>query len=248
VIIRERGSSFLLITQPDHARLARQLVARMRTEPALETATRDDVLLACREHDNGWLEVDRTPTVDPSTGRPFDFMSGPIEVKHDLWPRGIVRAAAASPRAGALVAEHALTVYAYRRGEPAWQPFFDTVTMLRDDLLDRIDARNGEGRARFDLEYRCVRLGDSLSLQFCNGWTDAQDTLGYTSTLDGDRLMIAPDPFAGETVRFRVPARAVPARAYAGDRDLRAEVVAASTIMLEGEACGIRAGGSCHGR
>ena len=143
MIVRDEGETFLLITQPDHARLAEQIVARMRTEPALESADRDVILLATREHDNGWIEVDAEPTIEPGTGRPRDFMSGPAAVKHDLWLRGIARAAKMDLRAGALVAEHALTVYGYRRGTAEWQSFFESVTALRDDLLKQLGILDG---------------------------------------------------------------------------------------------------------
>ncbi len=80
MIVRDDGSSFLLITQPDHARLARDIVAAFRTEPALDTPSRDTILFATLEHDNGWIEVDAEPTIDPATGRPCDFIAGPARV------------------------------------------------------------------------------------------------------------------------------------------------------------------------
>src|SRR5688500_7380168 len=118
MIIRDDGDTFVLITQPDHAQLAETIIAAIRTEPALNGAARRTILLATREHDNGWIEVDAFPTVDSATGRPCDFMAGPAAVKHELWLRGIARAAKTDGFAGALIAEHALTVYGYRRGEP----------------------------------------------------------------------------------------------------------------------------------
>jgi hypothetical protein len=238
MIVRDDGKSFLLITQPDHARLARDIVAAIRTEPALETASRETVLLATREHDNGWIEVDAEPTIDPATGRPCDFISGPAHVKHDLWPRGIRRAAQTDPRAGALVAQHAITVYAYRASEPEWQPFFGPITALRDDLLAQIGASHGAAREAFDREYRCVRLGDLLSLQFCNGWTTSHETYGYAAELRGSSLVISPDPFAGGSLPLRVLARRVPARRYESDADLRKAVAQAVPEVLVGEARG----------
>ena len=238
MIVRDAGDSFLLITQPDHARLAHDIVAAMRTEPILQTASRGTVLFATREHDNGWIEVDAEPTIDPATGRPGDFIAGPARVKHELWPRGIRRAAQSDPRAGALIAQHAITVYAYRTTEPEWQPFFGAITALRNDLLDRIGAADGAAREQFDREYRCVRLGDSFSLQFCNGWTTPQQTYDYTAELRGSALVMSPDPFGGGTVRLRVLARRVPARRYASDADLRRTVARAVPEFLEGEARG----------
>lgn len=238
MIVREDGDSFLLITQPDHARLARDIVAAIRTEPALATASREAILFATREHDNGWLEVDAEPTIDPGTGRPCDFISGPARVKHELWPRGIRRAAQSEPRAGALIAQHAITVYAYRAGEPEWEPFFGAITAMRDDLLDRIGAADGAALEAFHREYRSVRLGDSFSLQFCNGWTAPQETFDYRAELTGASLVISPDPFGGAPVPLRVMARRVPARRYASDADLRRAAARAIPELLEGEARG----------
>lgn len=238
MIVRDEDPSYLLIAQHDHARLARDIVAAIRTEPALDTPSRDTILFATREHDNGWIEVDLEPTIEPATGRPCDFISGPARVKHELWPRGIRRAAQVDPRAGALIAQHAVTVYAYRAGEPEWQAFFGPITAMRDDLLNRIGASEGAAREAFDREYRSVRLGDSFSLQFCNGWTKAQETFDYRAELRGSSLVISPDPFAGASVPLRVMARRIPARRYASDGDLRQAVAHAIPELLEGEARG----------
>lgn len=238
MIVREDGESFLLIAQPDHARLAHDIVAAMRSEAALATASRETVLFATREHDNGWIEVDADPTIDPTTGRPCDFIAGAASVKHELWPRGIRRAAQSNPRAGALIAQHAITVYAYRSAEPEWQPFFAPIMAMRDDLLDQIGAAHGPAREAFDREYRCVRLGDSFSLQFCNGWVAPQETYEYTAELHGTSLVISPDPFENGSIPLRVLARRVPARRYTSDADLRRALADAMPEFLEGEARG----------
>jgi hypothetical protein len=238
VIVREDGSTFLLITQPDHAALARDLVNAIRTEPALESSARETILYATEHHDNGWIEVDAAPTIDPATGRPCDFIAGPIAIKHELWPRGIRRAAEVNPRAGALIAQHAITVYAYRAREPEWQPFFGPITAMRDELLRRLGSTGGADRDAFDQEYRCVRLGDLFSLHFCNGWSAPQDALGYTSELRGHTLSITPDPFAGATVPIRVMVRRIPARRYLSDADLRQTVAGVVPEFVEGEARG----------
>ena len=141
MIVRNDGETFLLITQPDHAQLAETIVRAMRTEAPLFGDARRTILLATREHDNGWIEVDALPTVDPATGRPCDFMSGPAAMKHELWLRGITRVAKTDALAGALIAEHAVTVYGYRRGDAAWSSFFSTIGSMRDALLqDRLQT------------------------------------------------------------------------------------------------------------
>lgn len=238
MIVQEDGDSLLLITQPDHGRLAEEIVSAIRTEPALEGASRHTVLLATREHDNGWMEVDAEATVDPATGRPYDFIAGPASVKHELWPRGVARIAKANLRAGALIAQHAITVYSYRLGEPDWASFFGSITAMRDDLLRQLAAFDGSPRESFEREYRCVRLGDLFSLHFCNGWREPQEALGYRTELRDRTLFVSPDPFAGAVVPLRVMARRIPARRYADDADLRATLAACVPEFLDGRARG----------
>ena len=236
MIVRDERDTFLLITQPDHALLAETIVAALRTEAPLDSAARRSILVATREHDNGWIEVDALPTVDPATGRPTDFMSGPAQVKHELWRRGIARAAKADGLAGALVAEHALTVYGYRRDDAAWTSFFSTIEAMRDALIERTGFTDREMFAGY---YRCVRLGDSFSLQFCNGWTAPATTLGYEAVMDGTTLRIAPDPFDGATVHLRIVGRRIPARRYMGDAEVRTAIAAATPEIVTGTACGM---------
>jgi len=238
MIVREAKDHYLLITQPDHAQLAEEIIHAMITEPSLLGAARDTILLATREHDNGWTEVDAFPTVDPATERPCDFMHGPAAIKHELWQRGVTRVAKEDPHAGALVAEHAITVYAYRRRDKEWDRFFDTLVAMRDALLQRLGMLTGDARAQFEREYRCVRLADSLSLHFCHGRTDPQTTLEYTSTMNGATLTITPDPFAGATVPLRVIGRRIPARRYQSDLDLHRALASATPEILAGTAEG----------
>jgi len=239
MIVRDDHDTFLLITQPDHAQLSEAIVAAIRTEPPLAGSARRTILLATREHDNGWTEVDAFPTVDPATGRPCDFMSGPAPVKHELWLRGIARAAKADRLAGALVAEHALTVYGYRRGDAAWASFFSTIEGMRDALIQRVGLLTASSRDAFDEYYRCVRLGDSFSLQFCNGWTEPSTTLGYRAQMEGTMLLIAPDPFAGETVALRVVGHRIPARPYRDDAQVRKAIAASTPEIVMGTARGM---------
>ena len=239
MIVRNDGASLLLITQPDHAQLAEAIVAAIRTEAPLAGPARRTILLATREHDNGWAEVDALPVVDTASGRPCDFMSGSAAVKHELWLRGIARVAKADPLAGALVAEHALTVYGYRRSDAGWASFFSTIEGMRDALLQRLGFSSGASPQTFDAYYRCVRLGDSFSLQFCNGWTDPSTTLGYRAAMDGTTLRISPDPFAGATVELRVVGHRIPVCVYRDDAQVRAALARATPEIVTGTARGV---------
>jgi Protein of unknown function (DUF3891) len=108
VIVRTVHDGLELITQPDHAHLAGAIMKRC--VPLAARPRRDAILLAIREHDNGWIEEDAAPAVNTETGSIFDFVSAPLSVRHAVWPRG-VRRLASTPWAAALVAQHAITVY-----------------------------------------------------------------------------------------------------------------------------------------
>ena len=237
MIVRPDGDSLLLITQPEHAALSGRIMAAWRNDGLPARSSRETVLLATREHDNGWREVDRLPTVDARTGRPHHFMTAPDATKQGIWPRGVRRLEPDDPAAATLVAQHALTVLE-RQPSPDWLAFFAEMEAERDRLL-----RTGAYDNRLDAllaDYRFVFLGDFLSLVFCCGWRGPRRRDDYGVTLDGDTLAVRPDPFAGRAVEVTAAARRVPARSYASDDDLRTALAAAPRVTVRGRAVGAR--------
>lgn len=187
MIVRPGQGVLHLITQPDHAALARRL---MRFWPSLQQAERRrDILTAIEHHDRGWREPDAAPTVDPTTGAVRDFVRVPAEVRQGVWPVSVGLLAAA-PWAAALVAHHAISVYDRFRTDPDWAAFFPRMMALRDEHVARA---GGDGKA-LARDYVYVRLGDLLSLVFCTR-ASAPETLGpWTIRLDG--LTAAPSAMA----------------------------------------------------
>lgn len=233
MIIRRDDASLLFIRQSDHAGLAADLVAQLATWGPSEPR-RAAILLATREHDNGWLEEDDVTHVNDA-GEPLDFMSVPPAVKHRIWPRAAARLAESDPYAGALVAQHALSVHAQLRTDPLWRMFLDRMERIRADLLARA---GGDAARTLEGDYRFVQAGDQLSLIFCNGWTAPFPRPGGRTILNGTTLEITPDPFAGARASFRVAARRIPGRTFASAADLRAAVAGAPVEYLAGEAVG----------
>ncbi|MBI3050787.1 MAG: hypothetical protein HYY76_21055 [Acidobacteria bacterium] len=109
---------------------------------------------------------------------------------------------------------------------------------MRDDLLRQPGLLTDAACRAFDEEYRCVRLGDALSLQWCNGWPGPEETLGYRATFGDNVLQIAPDPFGGAAVALRLLGRRIPARPYRHDADLREALAAVAPVVVSGEAKG----------
>jgi Protein of unknown function (DUF3891) len=231
VIVRPASDGIHLITQPDHAHLARRI---MEHSVALSgRPRRDSILHAIGEHDNGWAEADASPTVDPESGNVMDFVNAPLSVRHGVWPRGIARLAD-DPWAAALVAQHVLTVYDRYRSDSAWTAFFAEIKTARMRML------RAAAMPFADLEddYPFVRLGDLISLTFCTGWTDEQRFGASTIHLSGSRVVVTPDPFDGATISIEIAARAVRNPPYRSDADLRDACREATLVTLRGEVAG----------
>jgi hypothetical protein len=234
MIIQRRGSELLFITQAAHAGLAAEIMAEWQPGGLPDHPRRAEILTATRCHDEGWQEEDAHLHVG-ADGAPLDFIAVPAGVKQRIWPRAADRLARASPYVAALVAEHALTIHAPLRGDPAWAAFFREMESVRSAQLGR-SLPHAEAALAGD--YPFVRTGDQLSLVLCNAWTAPASGPGYRAILKGITLEITPDPFGGRRLSLRVEARTLPVRSYASTADLRQAYAAAPVLMLEGEALG----------
>jgi hypothetical protein len=229
-----RAEPRLYITQPDHAALAGEALSHWQDDDFVNHPRRDVILLAAREHDNGWIEEDAETHVDDA-GRPLDFVAVPAAVRQRIWPRAVERMAPRSTYAAALIAQHAIAVYSHTRSDPAWDQFFERMTALRDRLLER----TGIAPEVLTADYGFVNAADRMSLAFCTGWREPLESMGRRIIL-GPRnmLAVAPDPFAGRQVPLRVTARQLPDRTYTTAAEFRAALETAPVVVLEGEAVG----------
>lgn len=235
MIIRKHNGALLLIRQPDHAALARRIMTHWA---ALEHADRrDSILTAVGEHDNGWAGPDSAPIVDPHSGTLLDFMGLPLAMRQGVWPRAVAHLTA-DPWAAALVAHHAVFVYDRFRRQSEWSAFFPRMEHERDRMLQRVPHATFDDLSR---DYVFVRLGDLASLAFCCGWSDAQHFAGFDIHLQGNRLVIQPDPFNGRELHIDVPACELPDRRYASDSDAAQAFAAAPTIHVRGTVSGAHA-------
>jgi hypothetical protein len=238
VIVRPDGESWLLIRQPDHAAMAADLLSHWQSDGLPQRETRPVLLEATREHDCGWIDEDDAPSVDPGNGAPWDFIHLPVERRQAVWQRAL-RLLADRPHVAALVAHHAITAYARYDGDPAWHAFFTTMAAARDSRVAALAGRAAGGTFdSFLKDYASLRAGDLISLALCHGWQDRFELDHYSGVPDGANLALTPDPFAGATVSWRVPARRIPRRPYASDRELRETCDAAPIEWLSGQVHG----------
>jgi len=202
-----------VVTQPDHARFAAQLLSLWRAGGLPEHPRREWLLFAVREHDNGWREADSAPTVDPTDGRPLDFLAIPPIARRDIWLRGIERYAIRHPYTALLITEHAETLH--RPADALLEELFEALEPRRDEWLTEI----GVDRSLLRRDYDWLRLADRLSLALCSDNEDWLDDLGVRAALDTGLLQLDPFPLAGATT-FEIPIRRIPNRRYDRDADL----------------------------
>jgi len=215
MLVRAEGERLRLVTQPDHASFAAELLSLFRLPELVSHPRRRDLLRATRLHDNGWRELDAAPPVDPGTGLPHTFIDLPPSLRLEVWDRGTGRYADADPYAALLTTEHALSLFAGESERPGWRELLPRLAERRDELLPRC----GLERSELAADYRWLDLADRLSLVACNAWIEPFECHGFRGSFTEEGLSLSPFPLAGTTT-LNVPCRLIPARRYAGDADL----------------------------
>lgn len=232
MIIRPQQDALLFITQPDHAAAAADLVTHFDGYAA--NPRRDDIHLAVREHDCGWRELDDDLVFDVASGRALDFIGVPEPLKRSVWPVAIEHIAPRSAYAAALIAEHAVFVYAANHGKAEWRPFFTEIEQRRDALL----ASCGVPLETLRADYPFLGIADLLSLAFCHGWQEPRERFGRSVRCERDAVTIAPSLLPPAPVAVRVRARRVPNQRYGTVRELRDTLEHAPDEFLTGVARG----------
>ena len=227
MIVRQTDDALQLITQPDHAALAGEI---MQHSVALaDHPRRSSILLAVAEHDNGWTEPDAAPLIDPATAIPFDFISAPIDIRQSVWPRGVTRLEY-DPWAAALVAQHAIVIFDRYRSDTAWTRFFVEMETIRREMV----KASGLLLPTLLADYWFLGLGDLISLTFCNGWTDVQRFDRWSVRLSGSQVFVSPDPFDGTAIPIAIEAKEMPRRAYRDEAEFQKELATAATMSVRG--------------
>jgi hypothetical protein len=223
MIVVHEPPEFLLITQPDHARLSAEMLSLWRGDRLPEHPRRRELLFAIREHDNGWREADAAPSYNLILQRPHDFRSFPATERAEIWQRGIERFSRDHPYAALLIAHHAESLYRQATEIPeTWLQYLSRLEHLRRDWFE--DA--GVDALLVDRDYRFLETADLLSLAICSRWEEPLETGLVQASVQQSTLLLRPFPLAG-TTSLRVPFRRIPDRSYQGDADLGGALAAA---------------------
>ncbi len=217
-----------LVTQPDHARVAAEILTLWRADGLPDHPRRAELLFAVREHDNGWQEADAAPRVNPRTGEPYDFLDLPDQLRLELWERACARYANDRPGAAALIIRHALYLHRDRTEQEGWS---GPLAALEERLDERLEAAGLE-RADLECDHRWLRLADAISLRACGVLGDDFADSGTRVQRTDRGLELDPFPLAGATT-FTIPCRLIPDRRYTSDTDLTIELASSPWTELE---------------
>ncbi len=260
---RQRGPQLLVIRQTDHAFLSGFFAREWGNEQFIKPEPNGSFCLAAAEHDNGWVEWELKPELDPKTRLPYSFMSIPTATHIALYQRGIERLVKVDHYAGLLTSMHASGLYDRARATmPGYSAkyvkaeenqlandFIQQMRLqqlrLRTDLRANPRTRTLAGDRMLNANVARMQAVDRLSLHFCmNPEQDAvleavpvNDT-GEEADMEVQSegpnvIAIGPYPFRRNPFSFSIMARSVPKRIYSSDLDFQKTLSAASYFPLK---------------
>jgi hypothetical protein len=215
---------YLLITQPDHARLSGELAALIQAPfmPEVKPA----IAKAIAVHDDGWARrfaFERDLHGDPprtNTGRPQHFMQVTVEESLAAWT-GSIKAAGEVSRLG----EYMVSAHFARIGRTRMQMEVDTAEDLRhlegfvhgeEEWQAEHEPEIGRTKEQVSEYVDLLQFCDLLSLYLCCGSTQAAE---FPQQFGGEQISIryedgvyytSPTLFGDTPQRFYLPVRIYP--------------------------------------
>lgn len=209
MIVRDRGDSWQVVLQTDHADLS-AAAARAWAEKG---PRHDSLTVAAERHDDGWAVWEQAPLVD-GDGKPVNFLAVDVRSHLAFYRAGIAAIAEQDEHAGLLVSMHGAGIYRQRYGLDPGLGLQRAAEVQAD-----VDAFVAEQEAKFDLdehraEYDLLQFYDRFSLYFCmrdveNG--EPAEVQGYRfEPLGPWHVKLDPYPFVERPARFSLLRRVVP--------------------------------------
>ncbi len=177
----EKPGRWLLISQPEHARLSYELAASWGNEtvPPLVcppdeadhslAGVRRELLAAILHHDDGWLGWSDSPLIDPEHGRPYAFTEMPTAEAQRIWTDSIAACRGHGPLAGWVVASHFSALQSKRDGDyPEWIAWLEETDAQRAGwLAEWLAASEHHTQELADRCLAWLQAFDWISLWLC---------------------------------------------------------------------------------
>ncbi|MCK6074530.1 DUF3891 family protein [Paenibacillus silvae] len=89
MIVYEREHDFVLTAQHEHGVAAGDMAAHWKTAWLPPGSHRDELILAAKEHDRGWIELDAAPLWNDYSQVPYSFRDFPLRPRFVFYRKGI---------------------------------------------------------------------------------------------------------------------------------------------------------------
>lgn len=257
MIIRREDGRLRLMLQTDHARLVAQFAAAWGGGGFCAAEPLGVLMLAAEIHDEGWLDWEQEPRLNPATGRPYDFLTLPPDQHVQIYERGIQMALEQHPYAGLLVSLHGTGLHRRRHGYMPHLEYRETDPIYKP-VVDRFVARQQRLQAALmqDLQpqpealwthYRWLQAWDLLSvvIGLRSPLEDRTTSLGRLPLYPGGpeqeltmqtagptAYCIDPWPFTPSRLELVLSVRYLPDRAYCNEQEFRQIFEGAPTQSL----------------
>ena len=262
MIFQQYRGHLLVVRQPDHGVQTGLFARHWGNEETPPFTPREPVIAAGTRHDDGWQAWEEEhPTLDPSTGRPWQFYTLTPHEHVPLYRRGIAMAAEHDPTTGLLVSMHGAGLYndrygTFRLAERQFSPseqvlvdeFLAEQALFQQSLAERALGRQLHTHVTTDPQvwytYLLLQVWDRLSLQYAFRLAADGDLAplphpdGTSAALHcrqtGDlSLRLAPYPFAQSPCTFPLQVRLLPDRPYRNAEAFLAAMARAEVTVLE---------------
>jgi hypothetical protein len=226
MIVRDRGDSWQIVLQPDHADLCGQFAdAWADSGPGF-----DSLRVATRRHDDGWAVWERAPMINPETHRPLNFLDVQVPAHLAFYRACIAAVTDDDPYAGLLVSMHGAGIYRQRYGRDLGLSLThaEAVADEVETFVEEQEGRYPERIAALGVaeeerwaNYELLQLFDRLSLYFCMRDVEAGEAAevqGYRLEPVGPwRARMEPFPFRDGSAHFTLLRRVLPSQAWTQD-------------------------------
>jgi hypothetical protein len=145
MIVLEREQSYLMVTQNDHAQIAGEIARNCKEEYFFDDNRTQDVLLAIKEHDRGWIELDSSPVWNDKTEKPYSFIDYPLSLKITFYKKGLDEVEKISKYAGLLCSLH-YSSFIQDPSEPAVRKFWHEEKRRQEQLSIDLQLPGNENK------------------------------------------------------------------------------------------------------
>lgn len=240
MIRKQTRQGWILFNQHDHARLAADIMILWGNSGYEKFSPYEEVLFAIEQHDNGWIEWDALPRVNPGNNYPMNFMEMDLPDQHEIWSKSFSRYSGEHPYASALIALHFRKFncksvardpqngIALDMKKSMDQFICDTLGL---DYFESVDDLPPEVQTNL----RFLQIGDIISLTLCHGWksmkldnvpSDYKNTKSrmVLGSDNGKQYHITPTPFSDNELEFTIRGKKIDQKEFRNDSELRSVI------------------------